>query len=289
MAVSDYSTTPSANTTISGINVGEGCAPGNINNAIRQLMADTRGFYNDVRVPAIMSIAGLTTSANQMIYTTGANTYATTALTAAGRALLDDADTAAQRTTLGLGALATLDSIVGVGATTVATGADYNDSTLPGGLYFMSPTATGRPVDEYCALVQIRGDSLSWAQIAMVYNSKRLFVRKATDASWTEIARVSDVLGVGQTWQNVLASRAVSTSYQNTTGKPIAVSVGGIEGTSFNGRNFEVSADNSTWQPVGRVGGNNNTFSSVSIIVPNNWYYRLNGSMGTLSYWAELR
>ena len=46
----------------------------------------------------LQSIAGLTTSADQGIYTTGADTYATFSLTAAGRALLDDADAAAQRT-----------------------------------------------------------------------------------------------------------------------------------------------------------------------------------------------
>ena len=50
----------------------------------------------------LQSISGLTTSANQMIYTTALDTYATTGLTAAGRAILDDADASAQRTTLGL-------------------------------------------------------------------------------------------------------------------------------------------------------------------------------------------
>jgi len=46
-----------------------------------------------------------------MIYTTASDTYAVTTLTAAGRAILDDADAAAQRTTLGLGTVATLNSI----------------------------------------------------------------------------------------------------------------------------------------------------------------------------------
>ncbi|MHA1962513.1 MAG: hypothetical protein ACW99U_20110 [Candidatus Thorarchaeota archaeon] len=41
-----------------------------------------------------------------MIYTTASDTYAVTGLTAAGRAILDDADNAAQRTTLGLVAVA---------------------------------------------------------------------------------------------------------------------------------------------------------------------------------------
>ena len=59
----------------------------------------------------LTSIAGLTTAADKMIYTTAADTYAVTTLTSAGRALLDDADAAAQRTTLGLGSLATQSTI----------------------------------------------------------------------------------------------------------------------------------------------------------------------------------
>lgn len=48
MAFSDYSTTPSLNVTIAGINVGEGCPPANINNAIRQIMADGKTLNNTV-------------------------------------------------------------------------------------------------------------------------------------------------------------------------------------------------------------------------------------------------
>jgi hypothetical protein len=50
----------------------------------------------------LQSISGLTTVADRMIYTTASDVYAVTTLTAAGRAILDDADAAAQRTTLGL-------------------------------------------------------------------------------------------------------------------------------------------------------------------------------------------
>lgn len=55
----------------------------------------------------LQSIAGLTTSANQLIYTTAADTYTTTSLSSYGRSLIDDADAATARSTLGLGTLAT--------------------------------------------------------------------------------------------------------------------------------------------------------------------------------------
>lgn len=50
----------------------------------------------------LTSIAGLTTAADRMIFTTGSDAYAVATLTLTGRNLIDDASTAAQRTTLGL-------------------------------------------------------------------------------------------------------------------------------------------------------------------------------------------
>ena len=50
----------------------------------------------------LASIAGLTTAADKVIYTTGSDTYAVTDFTAFGRSLVDDADAAAGRTTLGV-------------------------------------------------------------------------------------------------------------------------------------------------------------------------------------------
>ncbi|WP_246753437.1 hypothetical protein [Agrobacterium sp. OT33] len=56
----------------------------------------------------LQSIAGLTTAANQMIYTTALDVYATTALTPFARTLLDDADAATMRATIGANSAANL-------------------------------------------------------------------------------------------------------------------------------------------------------------------------------------
>jgi phage-related tail fiber protein len=58
----------------------------------------------------LTALAGVTVSANQLIYATGADTFTTTSFTAFGRSLVDDADASAARTTLGLGTIATQDA-----------------------------------------------------------------------------------------------------------------------------------------------------------------------------------
>lgn len=90
-------------------------------------------------------------------------------------------------------------------------------------------------------------------------------------------------LGYGQTWQVVTGSRAFSTTYYNTTGKPIMVSVqanlGSSETTTFvvDGVTVCNYLSNST-------GGDN---PSMQIIVPSGSSYSSTGA--SLRTWSELR
>ena len=87
-------------------------------------------------------------------------------------------------------------------------------------------------------------------------------------------------LGYGQTWQNVLASRAVNTIYYNTTGKPITVSINGQAGANvpiiINGITLGIT--NSA-----------NTVCQFTFIVPSGGSYSWGSASGTLNNWVELR
>lgn len=71
------------------------------------------GAWGDLTdIPAaIDAIDGLTPAADRLAYYTGASTADLAALTTFGRSLIDDTDAAAARSTLGLGTVATLNSI----------------------------------------------------------------------------------------------------------------------------------------------------------------------------------
>ena len=55
----------------------------------------------------LTALAGVTTAGDKLIYATASDTFTTTDFTAFGRTLVDDADAATARTTLGLGTMAT--------------------------------------------------------------------------------------------------------------------------------------------------------------------------------------
>lgn len=88
------------------------------------------------------------------------------------------------------------------------------------------------------------------------------------------------MLGVGQTWQNMTSSRSVGTTYTNTTSRPIMIAVTKqLRGTQGY---VQVNGINVAYFHNGDDGMTN------TVIVPAGSTYRVTG-ISNLSLWAELR
>ena len=97
-------------------------------------------------------------------------------------------------------------------------------------------------------------------------------------------------LGYGQTWQNLTGSRALSTTYYNTTGKPIQLAVTGYSSAAslsgqvvVNGTTVVVS--------YSQANGSGGVFRGhvVQTIIPAGANYNVQLSSGTIDNWNELR
>ena len=94
-------------------------------------------------------------------------------------------------------------------------------------------------------------------------------------------------LGYGQTWQDVSASRVSGTTYYNTTGKPIMLSITGTNsGTSASALTVTISGVSVF--AVNRGAGNTQEYS-VQLVVPNGGTYSTTETGITQRIWAELR
>jgi len=99
--------------------------------------------------------------------------------------------------------------------------------------------------------------------------------------------------GVGQTWQNLTASRVLATTYTNSSGKPIMVSVTGLAATAGNATGIVFTVAGLGVYSDNRFTTNNPFQVAGTTVVPNGATYSValteNGGTPTLTYWYELR
>jgi hypothetical protein len=98
-------------------------------------------------------------------------------------------------------------------------------------------------------------------------------------------------LGYGQTWQNVTGSRAPGTTYYNTTGKPIQLSITVIGNTAFVSSRLTLQINGATMANQGPNSGTSGGDSRANIthIIPPGASYSANWTTSNLEYWYELR
>ena len=137
--------------------------------------------------------------------------------------------------------------------------------------------------------------SVSNAKITGMASSKLSGALPAIDGT----ALTGTGLGVGQTWTDVTTSRAKDTVYQNTTGKPIMVSIsftadftnrGRLQVSSQSGSGFITIAD-ADGGDYYSAQADTDHFANITVIIPDNLYYKIIGSNTSLviQLWTELR
>jgi hypothetical protein len=276
--ISEFSSTAADNTDITNINIAEGCSPANVNNAIRSLMSVLKN-QQDGSSGDPFTVAGTLVASGQVVSSgtlnvTGAFQLDATA-GASGQALVSAGGSNTPT-------WSTLGTMAAQNSTTVA----ITGGTITG-ITDLTVADGGTGASSITANSVILGNGTSALSGNLVAPSTSGNILTSNGTTWTSAAATS--IGVGQTWQNVVGSRAAGTTYTNSTGKPIFISVGGSGSPNAGVMSMTISE-----VVIGRQG-----FSSVdsgvsnatiSAIVPNGSTYKVNNISGwSLVFWAELR
>lgn len=153
----------------------------------------------------------------------------------------------------------------------VQTGTDTTRAVTPFGLSSRAATTTMTGLVELATSAEAQAGSDA--------------IRAITPATLS-----AATVGMGQTWQDVSGSRVAGTTYTNSTGKPIMVSISlnYSSGSSSTGTLVVggVTVSNAAATTLGGA-----TFKTVlTAIVPNGTTYLISGLSGaTVSNWTELR
>lgn len=165
---------------------------------------------------------------------------------------------------------------------TFSTGSVWNGSVVAiahGG------TAAGTAFDAFINLRQPASDTFSGTvELATVSEaSAGTDTTRAVTCAGLEAHMLSNEIGWGQNYyQYNSTQRVTGTSYQNTTGRPVVVSLWGSSG------NFQVSQNGSTWIDIAGL-SSNASGSQCSIMVLPNYWYRVTGTFNRFSPgWVEI-
>jgi hypothetical protein len=109
-------------------------------------------------------------------------------------------------------------------------------------------------------------------------------LKVAAGSSAGQAVNYDQVIGVGQTWQNVMASRALGVTYTNTTGKPIIFAV-----TSVNNASGHTQSTFVNGVDLGSHSTATGANLSFAVVPAGATYMTIVDGGATLMKWTELR
>jgi hypothetical protein len=127
----------------------------------------------------------------------------------------------------------------------------------------------------------------AWTKVFGVdANTGRTIIGNAVNAN--EAVALGQAYGLGQTWQNVTASRAAGVTYTNTTAKPIEVY---IQGTMSAGSAYPILTTEGLpfWGEMSFNLANQPAFIRLTIRPGQTYILSTSSGTMTISQWAELR
>lgn len=249
--VADLSTTPSSNYPAGSEGVGV------TDDYIRAHASIIKQVSNAKVSAGAITGSGLTASANNVLLgrvTSGSGAIEEIVCSAAGRALLDDADAAAQRTTLGL---------------TSATQAEMEAGTETN-IRVMTPQGVKQAIDALGKAIKVSGYQSTTSGTSVNFTSIPASVKRITvifkgvsiDSNQVMLLRIGDG-AIATTGYAGVASVQSGTTANSTAGFPI-VTATNINSSSLNGTIVLTALDSTTWVASGVLSDsvNFNTFVS---------------------------
>lgn len=234
----------------------------------------------------LLAIAGLASAADKLPYFTGSGTAALASLSAFIRNLLDDADASTARTTLGLGSLATLSSIVSANITdgTIVAG-DIADGAVTSAKILDATIATGDLADGAVTTAKIADGTIVNADIdaaAAIAPTKLATVTVAKGGTGaTDVAGAKAALGLSSVFGQFGGLFSFGHSYTVLGGNASAIDTMSTFTRRFAAALDIPSEEVELWGKIGAAAGSPSDGSDtdapgIGVVLrhhfPNHWY-----------------